>query len=303
MNYPAVETQHLTKHFKDFWQRISVTAVRDVSIRVPAGSIFGLLGPNGSGKTTTLKLLTGLLNPSEGCVTILGGSPRQKATRRRLGYLPETDGLYGYLSARENLLFYAGLFGLSRKDARRRANELLETTGLTKAAERPVGEFSKGMKRRIGLAQALLNQPDLLILDEPTAGLDPAGCRHIKALLRTMAAAGKTVIVSSHLLADIEDICDAVCILHSGRVIASGPLCEMLEKRDLTRFTAGPVTAAQRQALQDSFRLITGSEAGIDHPRLALETFFADAVRAAESGVDGKEENLPAPPSPPRSVL
>ncbi len=277
----AIETSQLTKHFRDFWRRVNVTAVRDLDLRIPAGTIFGLLGPNGSGKTTTLKMLTGLLHPSAGNVRVLGGAPRDRATRQRLGYLPETTGMYPYLSARDMLLFHAGLFGIAGRDARRKADALLETTGLAAAAKRAVGAFSQGMTRRLGLAQALVNDPELLILDEPTAGLDPSGCRLVKDLLRERAASGKTVIISSHLLADIEDICEAVCILHDGRLIAGGPLREMLEQREQTRFTANDIRPEDQASLQDAFRKVTGQPASVDHPRLKLETFFDQAVRNA----------------------
>lgn len=277
----AIETSQLTKHFRDFWGRVNVTAVRELDLQIPTGTIFGLLGPNGSGKTTTLKLLTGLLHPSGGSVRVLGGAPRDRATRQRLGYLPETTGMYPYLSARDMLLFHAGLFGIAGKDARRKADSLLETTGLAAAANRPVGGFSQGMTRRLGLAQALVNDPELLILDEPTAGLDPSGCRLVKDLLRERTASGQTVIISSHLLADIEDICEAVCILHNGRLIAGGPLREMLEQRGQTRFTAADICPEDQDALQNAFRKVTGQPATVDHPRLKLETFFDQAVANA----------------------
>jgi len=277
----AIETCKLTKQFRDFWGRVNVTAVRALDLQIPAGTIFGLLGPNGSGKTTTLKTLTGLLHPSDGSVRVLGGAPRDRATRQCLGYLPETTGMYPYLSARDMLLFHAGLFGIAGKQARRKADALLETTGLSAAANRPVGAFSQGMTRRLGLAQALVNDPELLILDEPTAGLDPSGCRLVKDLLRERAAQGRTVIISSHLLADIEDICEAVCILQDGRLIAVGPLREMLEQRELTRFTAADIRPEDQSVIQDAFRLVTGQAATVDHPRLKLETFFDQAVRSA----------------------
>ncbi len=284
----AIETTRLTKHFRDFWRRVNVTAVRDLDLQIPSGTIFGLLGPNGSGKTTTLKMLTGLLHPSAGCVRVLGGAPRDRATRRRLGYLPETTGMYPYLSARDMLLFHAGLFGMSASEARRQADALLDTTGLAAAANRPVGEFSQGMTRRLGLAQSLINDPELLILDEPTAGLDPAGCRLVKDLLRERAAKGKTVIISSHLLADIEDICAAVCILHNGCLIAGGPLSEMLEQRGQTRFTAADISPAHQAEIQQAFRRVTGQPATVDHPRLKLETFFDQAIRNTGSTDIGK---------------
>jgi len=278
----AAETRHLSKLFKDFWGRTKVTAIRDVTLQIPTGCVFGLLGPNGSGKTTTLKLLTGLLHPTHGTVSILGASPHSAAARQRLGYLPENSRFYRYLSARDNLRFFAGLFGFSRLEAHRRTEELLDMVSLAPEADRPVGEYSKGMTRRIGLAQALINDPDLLILDEPTSGLDPDGSRQVKDLLQSHASRGKTVIISSHLLADMEDICDSVCILHHGVPIAHGALDDLLERRDRVRFTTDAMREDQRQALQEAFQTVTGREADVDHPRLALDTFFSHAVKTAE---------------------
>ena len=287
MTTMAVETVCLTKQFRDFWQRQRITAVRDLNLRIPRGTIFALLGPNGSGKTTTLKLLTGLLHPSAGSIRILDGRPRDRSTRRHLGYLPENTGMYPYLSAREMLRFHAGLFGIEGNTAGNRCNTLLETVDLARAADRPVGNFSQGMKKRLGLALALVNEPELLILDEPTAGLDPAGCKRVKDLLRRQAAAGKTVIISSHLLADIEDVCEAVCILHDGRQIAGGPLDELVVQREQTRFTANGIDDESLTALQETFRRVTGRPAMIDHPRIRLESLFEQAVTdAAASQTD-----------------
>ncbi len=278
----AVEINHLTRHFKDFWCRIKVTAVKDVSFSVPTGKIFGLLGPNGSGKSTTLKLMLGLLKPSGGSVEVLGASPRQHRVRHRIGYLPEVAVMYRYLTATETLRFYASLFGLPAQTAAERTGELLAMAGLAGAAKRPVGEFSKGMNRRLGLAQALINDPDLIVLDEPTAGLDPMGCRHVKDLLRALAARGKSVVIASHLLADIEDVCDEIVMLHHGRQIAAGTLDDLLTQPRLTRFTLNAVNPQQTATLQSAFLSITGSEAEEDHPRLDLESFFIRNVREAD---------------------
>lgn len=282
MNH-AVEVQALTRHFRDFWNRLQVTAVQEVSFRVPTGSIVGLLGPNGSGKSTTLKLLLGLLHPSKGSVRLLGARPGCRRVRQHLGYLPEIATMYRYLHAAENLRFYASLFGLSAATARHRSEALLEMVGLAQAADRPIGTFSKGMHRRLGLAQALVNDPDLIVLDEPTAGLDPMGCRQIKELLLALAARGKTVLVASHLLADIEDICDEIVILHHGRKIAGGALKALLTEPHRLRFTLETLTPGQLDALQQAFREITGAEAAVDHPAQDLESFFIQQVKSAES--------------------
>jgi ABC-2 type transport system ATP-binding protein len=283
MKTVAVETSKLTKHFRDFWGRKKVTAVDNLDLQIERGSLFGLLGPNGSGKTTTLNMLTGLLHPSMGHIRVMNGAPRDRTTRKRLGYLPENPGMYPYLSAREMLHFHAGLFGINRRQAEKSATDLLGTVDLSSAADRPVGEFSQGMTRRLGLALSLINDPELLILDEPTAGLDPAGCRLVKNLLRERTAEGKTVIISSHLLSDIEDVCDTVAILQSGQMIVNGTLREMLEQRDQTRFTATGIDDDAQDKLQTAFQSITGAVATIDHPSIKLERFFEQAVKQADT--------------------
>src|SRR6516162_9818098 len=220
----VVSVRGLTKIFKDFWGRPKARAVDNVDFDVRRGEVFGLLGPNGSGKSTTVKLLLGLLYPTKGHIEVFGHSPRHVATKSRIGYLPEESYLYRYLDSRETLEFFGNLFRLPSGDRTNRTEQLLEMVGLSQTSTRAVGEFSKGMQRRIGLAQALINDPDLIILDEPTAGLDPIGCREVKDLIIELARRGKTVILSSHLLADVEDVCNRVVIYYRGKVQASGPL-------------------------------------------------------------------------------
>src|SRR5512142_2402422 len=219
----VVSVRGLTKVFKDFWNRPKARAIDNVDFSVRRGEVFGLLGPNGSGKSTTVKLILGLLHPTKGHIDVFGHSPRHVATKSRIGYLPEESYLYRYLNSRETLQFFGNLFELSKDDRHKRSEQLLEMVGLSQAHLRAVGEFSKGMQRRIGLAQALINDPDLVILDEPTSGLDPIGCREVKDLILALARRGKTVILSSHLLADVEDVCDRVVIYYGGRIQAAGP--------------------------------------------------------------------------------
>lgn len=279
----AIEMSELTKHFRDVLGRKKITAVQSLSLSVPKGRIFGLLGPNGCGKTTTLKMITGLLRPSSGHLKILGASPHDKQTRSRLGYLPEHSVCYSYLSGRDNLTFYASLFNLPRREAEKRIDALLHRVDLVESADRPAGEYSKGMLRRIGLAQALINQPDLLILDEPTDGLDPAGRQLVKDHLRSASGKGTTVIIASHLLADIESICDEVCILHQGKKIAEGTLRNLLELPEHTRFSIpGSLSPKQHAKIQKAFSAAAGSQANVDHPCMNLEAFFMDAVNKAE---------------------
>ena len=224
----VVSSVGLVKEFRDFWNRPKAKAVNDLDFEVREGEILGLLGPNGSGKSTTVKMLLGLLYPTAGRLTVFGKSPRDVDTKRLIGYLPEESYLYKYLTAYETLDFFGSLFNLSGLERRKRSEQLLEMVGLSHAKNRPVGEFSKGMSRRIGLAQAMINDPSLLILDEPTSGLDPLGCREVRDLIHMLKKRGKTVIVTSHLLSDIEDVCDRVIILYGGQIRAQGTLNELL---------------------------------------------------------------------------
>src|SRR6476660_3824490 len=234
----VVAVRGLTKIFKDFWTRPKARAVDNVDFEVRRGEVFGLLGPNGSGKSTTVKLILGLLYPTKGHIEVFGHSPRHVATKSRIGYLPAESYLYRYLNSHETLNFFGNLFRLPKGDRADRTEQLLEMVGLNQARTRAVGEFSKGMQRRIGLAQALINDPDLVILDEPTSGLDPIGCREVKDLILALARRGKTVILSSHLLSDVEDVCDRVVIYYGGKIHAAGPLRELLAKPDAIRITS-----------------------------------------------------------------
>ena len=215
------------KTFRDFWLRPTVAAVDGLSLAIRRGEVFGLLGPNGSGKSTTIKMILGLLSPSGGTVRLFGLPPRDIAARRRLGYLPELSYLHPFLTARETLSYYAGLCGLDRRETKRRTDELLEMVGLADVARRPVGGFSKGMSRRVALASSLIGKPDLLILDEPTSGLDPVSTKEVKTLIKALSAGGMTILMTSHLLADAEDVCDRVMILNHGRSVAEGKVSEL----------------------------------------------------------------------------
>ncbi|MBR6464279.1 MAG: ABC transporter ATP-binding protein, partial [Verrucomicrobia bacterium] len=282
----VVSVQGLVKVFKDFWGRPKAHAVNNVSFEVKRGEVFGLLGPNGSGKSTTVKLLLGLLNPTRGHIEVFGHSTRHVATKRRIGYLPEESYLYRYLDSAETLDFFGSLFDLTSGERRQRAEQLLEMVGLDKVRRRTVGEFSKGMQRRIGLAQALINDPDLIILDEPTSGLDPIGCREVKDLIIELARRGKTVILSSHLLADVEDVCDRVVIYYGGKIQAIGTLKELLSTPDRLRITT-PVLG--RETLEKVLSIIRADlnkgaeDVLVDSPTQNLESYFLDVVRKARS--------------------
>lgn len=278
----VIAVRGLTKIFKDFWGRPKARAVDNVDFEVRRGEVFGLLGPNGSGKSTTVKLLLGLLYPTKGHIEVFGHSPRHVGTKSRIGYLPEESYLYRYLDSNETLDFFGSLFDLSNAERRRRAEQLLDMVGLGQVRRRMVGEFSKGMQRRIGLAQALINDPDLVILDEPTSGLDPIGCREVKDLILALARRGKTVILSSHLLADVEDVCDRVVIYYGGKVRAMGSLKDLLAEPDSIRITS-PVLP--RETLQRILEMIRADAAEdkvrIDTPTQNLESYFLGVVQKA----------------------
>ena len=286
----VVEAIGLSKVFKDFWGRPKARAVNGIDFSVQQGQVFGLLGPNGSGKSTTVKMILGLLYPSRGILKVFGEEPQNVDMKSRIGYLPEETYLYRYLTAMETLDFFGALFGLSVDKRRERCTQLLEMVGLAHAIDRPVGEFSKGMARRIGLAQALVNDPDLVILDEPTSGLDPIGCREVKDVIRLLASRGKTVILCSHLLADVQDVCDDVLMLYGGKVQVDGSLKEILLEEDKTRVITPRLSPATVQELQQwllAHGVSSDADIHIDTPLRNLEDFFLDMVRQARaSSVD-----------------
>lgn len=281
---PVIEAEGLSKVFRDFWRRPKVKALQDLSFSVAPGEVLGLLGPNGAGKSTAIKLMLGLLHPTRGHLRVVGCSPSDVRAKARIGYLPEESYLYPHLTAEETLDFFGRLFGLPSAERRRRTTELLDMIGLSHVRRRTVGEFSKGMARRIGVAQALINDPDLVLLDEPTSGLDPLGCREMKDLILTLARRGKTIVMSSHLLADVEDICHRILILYNGRLQAHGPIRDLLEIRDQTRIllpAALPPDALRR--VLAAARAEVGEEPAVDHPRRDLEQFFLEVVARARA--------------------
>lgn len=277
-----VRVRGLSKVFKDLWGRPKASAVNGVEFEVRRGEVFGLLGPNGSGKSTTIKILLGLLYPTAGHVEVFGRSPRDVQVKARIGYLPEESYLYRYLTAAETLEFYGRIFALNEHERRLRTEQLLDMVGLSSAGRRMVGEFSKGMLRRLGLAQALLNDPELVILDEPTAGLDPIGCREVKDVIVALARRGKTIILSSHLLADVEEVCDRVVIYYGGKVRAAGRLRELLATPDSLRFTT---PALSRLLVEEVLTLLRreadDSQVQVDVPTQNLESYFLKVVREA----------------------
>ena len=278
----VIEIRGLRKIFRDFWRRPTVEAVKGLDLSISKGEVYGLLGPNGSGKSTTIKMLLGLLRPTAGSIRILGEQPRSIRARARIGYLPEISHLHPFLTPRETLVYYAELFGLSKKEALRRAGQLLEMVDLTHAADRAVGRFSKGMARRVGVAQALINAPDLLILDEPTSGLDPIGTREVKDLVKLLARSGVTVLMTSHLLADVEDVCDRAAIMERGVLRAEGKIAELLRQPDTVRYSVGGLGEGEVEALRARIEAEVGHAVSIDYPAISLESYFLQIVSGEE---------------------
>ncbi|MDG1838619.1 MAG: ABC transporter ATP-binding protein [Phycisphaerales bacterium] len=278
---PIVEARGLSRAFRDFWMRTRALAVDKIDLDIRGGEVFGLLGPNGSGKSTTIKMILGLLKPTAGRLSVLGRPPSDVAVKRHIGFLPEESYLYRYLTPIETLDYYGRLFGIGRAIRRRRSEQLLEMVGLAGVAHRPVGEFSKGMMRRIGLAQALVNDPDFLILDEPTSGLDPIGTRQVKDLIVDLRARGKTILLSSHLLGDVQDVCDRMVMLYGGRIRASGTVDELLQDTESTIIRTGRIDQGTIQRIEEVLRSSGQIIEQVDSPRQPLEGLFMDIVEKA----------------------
>ena len=287
----AVETQNLTKIYRDFWGRDKVRALTGLDLTIHRGEVFGLLGPNGSGKSTTIKLLLGLIFPTRGSAKVLGHPAGDTAVNEKIGFLPEESYLYRFLNGEEILRFYGKLFKIPRKTLNKRVPMLLDTVGLdAKSRKRKLREYSKGMARRIGLAQAMINDPDLILLDEPTTGLDPIGTREMKDLILSLKAQGKTVLLCSHLLADVQDVCDRITILFRGQMMelsrdADGkpmgiaPVKDVLQVRDVSTVEARGMNEQQIEQLRAFIQQMGVSDAQITHPTTTLEDLFMRIVR------------------------
>ncbi|GAF77093.1 unnamed protein product, partial [marine sediment metagenome] len=261
-----------------------VEAVKDLNLEIKPGEVFGLLGPNGSGKTTIIKLLLGLLYPTRGRISVFGRAPSDVSVKARIGFLPEESYLYRFLVAHETLDYYGRLFRLPGRIRQERADRLLDMVGLRHEAKRRVGEYSKGMARRIGLAQALINDPEFLILDEPTSGLDPIGARQIKDVIRELGRKGKTILLSSHILADVEDVCDRVTILYGGQQRAAGDINDLLRKTDVTQITMPSLAEETLRQLRDLLRRLEQKDIiSVSNPRVRLEDFFLRIVEEAQA--------------------
>jgi ABC-2 type transport system ATP-binding protein len=252
-------------------------------LNIHRGEVFGLLGPNGSGKTTTIKLLLGLLFPTTGRALVFGRDATDVSKNERIGFLPEESYLYRFLNAEETLDFYGRLFDMPPEVRRQRARELIHEVGLDNDKRRQLREYSKGMTRRIGLAQALINDPELILLDEPTSGLDPLGTRWMKDLILKLKARGKTVVMSSHLLADVQDVCDRIAILHQGELKELGRVDALLKMRDVTQIQAEGLSEAARQEIRDVIERHQGRVLEMDNPTTTLEELFLTIVRDSQA--------------------
>jgi len=280
-NDAAVHTENLTKTYKDFWGRDKVRALDDLNLTIERGEVFGLLGPNGSGKSTTIKLLLGLIFPTDGGASVLGHPAGSTAINERIGFLPEESYLYRFLNGEETLYFYGRLFKIPRKELKRRVPELLDIVGLdARSRKRKLREYSKGMARRIGLAQAMINNPDLILLDEPTTGLDPIGTREMKDLILSLKNQGKTVLLCSHLLADVQDVCDRIIILFKGQTVQKpAPVKDLLQIQDITQVQARGLTGQQIAELKEYLKRMGIGQAEITHPTTTLEDLFMRVVK------------------------
>lgn len=280
----VIETRNLGKIYRDFWGRKKVAALKALDIEVRKGEIFGLLGPNGSGKSTTIKLIQGLLFPTSGRAFVFGKDARDVTKNERIGYLPEESYLYKFLNAEETLDFYGRLFDMPAELRRERSEQLIKMVGLNQARRRQLKEYSKGMTRRIGLAQALINEPDLLILDEPTTGMDPIGSREMKDLIVRLRDEGKTILMCSHQLADVQDVCDRVAILHQGELRELGRVDSLLKVRDVTEIHAKQLSEETKQKISELIRAEGGEVVTIDNPTTTMEELFLDIVQDDRPG-------------------
>ncbi len=284
-NETLIETRKLTKIYRDFWGRQKKVALRALNLQVYRGEIFGLLGPNGSGKTTTIKLLLGLLFPTDGDALVFNQPAAEVRKNERIGYLPEESYLYRFLNAEETLDFYGRLFKLDPQTRRERAEKLIDVVGLKADKKRILKEYSKGMRQRIGLAQALINDPELVILDEPTSGLDPLGTRWMKDLIVDLRNKGKTIIMCSHRLEDVQDICDRVAILYNGELQVLKSVRELLEIGDKVEVQASglEMTDALRRDLEAVFAKHNGKLEFFGHPTTTLEQLFLDIIAESKA--------------------
>jgi ABC-2 type transport system ATP-binding protein len=297
----VIETRALSKTYRDFWGRPKVRALKALDLEIKQGEVFGLLGPNGSGKTTTIKLLLGLLFPTEGQALIFGKDATDVSKNQRIGYLPEESYLYRFLNAEETLDFYGRLFDIPHNTLKQRIDNLIHTVGLDRARKRQLKEYSKGMTRRIGLAQALINEPELILLDEPTSGLDPIGTREMKDMILRLKEQGRTVVMCSHLLADVQDVCDRIAILHQGELKELDRVDRLLTVADVTQIRAKNLSQDCINEIRGVIERHQGEVVGIENPTTTLEELFLSIVRDSEARPGRRA--AASPPTEPSTSL
>src|SRR3982750_3811878 len=281
MTEPAIRVTNLGKIFPVPFRRRRIVALQDLSLKIAAGEVYGLLGPNGSGKSTTLKIILGLLQPTDGSVSIFGRDNSAVAVRRHIGFLPENAYFHKFLTGAETLRFHARLSGMSRTATKSRITDLLATVGLTRAADARLGTYSKGMLQRIGLAQALIHDPKILILDEPTAAVDPAGSRDIQNLIVSLKKRGTTILLSSHLLTQVQEVCDRVGILHRGKLLREGHLEDLLAIENQTELIVESATPDFLDGLEQQITAAKARVVARRKPQTSLEQFF---LKVTETG-------------------
>jgi ABC-2 type transport system ATP-binding protein len=280
MNTPAIAIDKLTKEFTNpsVLNRGKVVAVKDLSLTVEAGHVYGLLGPNGSGKSTTMKIVLGLVTATSGRTFIFGRDSRDVESREAVGFLPENPYFYKFLTGKETLHFYGKLCGIRGKKLDDRSKELLALVGLEEAANRRVGGYSKGMLQRIGMAQALIQEPRLLVLDEPTAGVDPAGSRQIQDLILSFKQRGITVLLCSHLLSQVQEICDRIGIMNRGELVREGELDQLISIENQTELVLENATPELLQKLREVIASNGARVVGEQKPQQNLERYFLDVT-------------------------
>ena len=290
MATPAICIQNLTKDFAVGMRGMKLRAVDDLCLEVGDNEIFGLLGPNGSGKSTTIKIVLGLLEASTGTCEIYGRPSKLVEARRSVGFLPEAPYFYRYLTGRELVRYYARVCMVSRTEIDAAVDSVIKLVGMTEAADRRVGTYSKGMLQRIGLAQSMVHDPQLVILDEPTAGVDPLGSAAIAEIIRELKHRGKTILLSSHLLAQIEGLCDRVAILHRGKLVREGRVDDLVEEKDAESLVVHGLSAEGRVAVEAEIKAQGGCLARVEKPRLSLDAYFLKKVHERENQYVTKQE-------------
>jgi ABC-2 type transport system ATP-binding protein len=282
MTEPAIRVSEVSKIFPTPFRRRRIVALQHLNLEIAPGEIYGLLGPNGSGKSTTLKIILGLIQPTRGSVRVFGRDNSTVAVRRDIGFLPENAYFHKFLTGKETLQFHARLSGLESRESKVRIPELLETVGLTRAADVRLSTYSKGMLQRIGLAQALIHRPKILVLDEPTAAVDPAGSRDIQDLIASLKKTGTTILLSSHLLTQVQEVCDRVGILHRGKLIREGRLEDLLAIENQTEFIVENVTPEFLDQLEQQITSVNGRVVLRRKPQTSLEQLFLKVTETSD---------------------